>query len=223
MDGQAADHRLELLEEARLGDLAPLLEREGEVVEAMGGGLRVVGHGGLRRRPVVGGRRVGVLAPRRDGLVGRDPGHAHQVLGGRRLGPHAGGLAGRLGERGVDVRRVVELDELGGRLDDLRLADPLAGLLVLVPGAAAEREVGSDREVVGIVVDEGQAADLVDPGGVRGQEAIELLGRPGRGSRSARAPRRGRAHREGRRGSRPWRAAPSSSGRAERGLWSGGS
>ena len=60
-------------------------------------------------------------------LLRRDPGGLEQVALGGRLGRQPGGLAGGLGEGGVDVGRVVQLDQLGGGLDDLGLADPLAG------------------------------------------------------------------------------------------------
>ena len=113
----------------------------------------------------------------RDALLGRDPGDLEQVALGGRLGGHPGGLAGGLGERGVDVGRVVELDELGGGLDDLGLADPLAGHVVEVAAAAAERQVGRDRQVVGLVVDERQAAEDRDPVLVVVEEAAELFGR----------------------------------------------
>ena len=88
-----------------------------------------------------------------------------------------GRLAGRLGERGVDVGRVVELDELGGALDDLGLAHPVAGHLVLVSAPAAEAEVRRDREVVGLLVDERQAAEHRDPLLVVVKELAQLLGR----------------------------------------------
>ena len=88
----------------------------------------------------------------------------------------AGGLAGRLGERGVDVGRVVELDELGGVLDDLGLADPLAGRVVEVAAPAAEGQVRRDREVVGLLVDERQPADRRDPLAVAVEELAQLFG-----------------------------------------------
>jgi len=61
-------------------------------------------------------------------------------------------------------------------LDDLGLADPLAGRVVELPGPAAEGQVGRDRQVIGIVVDECQPAELGDPLAVGVEEAAELLG-----------------------------------------------
>ena len=55
-------------------------------------------------------------------------------------------------EGAVDVRRVVELDQLRSRLDDLGLVHPFARVVVEVAGARAERSVGSDGEVVGVLV-----------------------------------------------------------------------
>ena len=137
---------LELLEDARLVALAALLELERQVVQAMRGRFVVVG---IERQRLAGGPRVGgggvrVLADRH-GLLERDPGRLEDVGLAGRLGGEPGGLARGLGERGVDVGGVVELDEFRRALDDLGLADPLAGDLVLVAAAAAEREVRRDR------------------------------------------------------------------------------
>ena len=89
----------------------------------------------------------------------------------------AGGEPGRVREGLEDVGRVVELDDLGGALEDLRLAHPLAGLVVEVAASGAEGEVGRDREEVRVVVDQRQPADRVDPGGVVAEEAVQLLRR----------------------------------------------
>ena len=134
---------------------------------------------GRRRLVATGGPRVGradVRVVERERLRGRDVGGLEQVAGAGRLGLQPGGLAGGLGERRVQVGRVVELDELGGRLDDLGLAHPLAGGLVEVPAAAAERQVGRDREVVGVLVDEGEPADVADAVAVALDERLELVG-----------------------------------------------
>ena len=69
---------------------------------------------GLAGRPRVGGaRRTG---PRRRATVssGEMPAASRTSVLAGRLGGRPGRLAGGLGERGVDVGRVVELDELGG-------------------------------------------------------------------------------------------------------------
>ena len=66
------------------------------------------------------------------------PGGFHQVVSGGWLGGQAGLLARRLGERGEDLGRVVQLDQLRGALDDLGLRLPLAGDVVLVARPAAE-------------------------------------------------------------------------------------
>ena len=69
---QAGRGRLELLEEARLAALAPLLELEREVVQAMRGGFVVVR---IERHGLAGGPRVGrggvrvLAATGDDGLV----------------------------------------------------------------------------------------------------------------------------------------------------------
>ena len=122
------------LEQARLGALAPLLELEREVVQR--GALRhrrrraptsaAARPPRSRRRPAYGS------SPSADRLFGRDPGGIEQVVGRRRLCGESGGLAGCLGEGRIDVGRVVELDQLGRGLDDLGLADPLAGDVVEV-------------------------------------------------------------------------------------------
>ena len=111
--------------------LAALLERQRQVVHAARGVLGVgrLALRGLAARPLVGRAgiaRVGdlVLADSdADRLLGRD---ARRLPSGRRwrlarLG-QAGLLARGLGERGEDLGRVVQLDELRGALDDLRLA-----------------------------------------------------------------------------------------------------
>ena len=113
----------------------------------------------------------------RDALVGPDPGGIEELALRSRLGGQAGGLARGVGEGLVQVGRVVELDDLGGALDDLGLGRPVPGQLVEVAGPAAEREVRRDREVVRILVDQDEAAELVDPVLVRVEELAELLGR----------------------------------------------
>ena len=170
------------LEQARLAALAALLVLEGEVVQPARGRLVVVLASSEIGWPAAhesAAAAYGILAER-DALLGRDPGDLQQVALGGRLGRHAGRLAGGLGERGVDVGRVVQLDELRGRLDDLGLADPLAGDVVEVAAPAAEVQVGRDRQVVGLVVDQGHPAEDGDPVLVVVEEAAQLLGRTGR-------------------------------------------
>ena len=104
--------------------LAALLERERQVVQPPRGAPSSSASRGVQapRGPVVGRPGVRRRAPSiADRLVGRDAGHVHQVVGRGRLVGQAGLLARRLGERGEDVGRVVELDQLGGALDDLGL------------------------------------------------------------------------------------------------------
>ena len=158
----------------------------------------------LAGRPRVGGGGVRVLAP----MARPSPRARCRRPRGRPASPvgsaaKPGGLARRLGERGVDVGRVVELDELGRVLDDLGLADPFAGHLVEVAAAAAERQVRRDREVVGLLVDERQAADAPRCAPCAGRGTCAAARWTGRGSRSARGRRRPRAPRAGRCG-RPW-------------------
>ena len=104
---------------------------------------------------------------------GAIPARDHEVLGAGRLGRKAGGLSGGLGE-GRETRRGCGLDQLGDRIDDLRLRVPLARRLVLVAGPAAEGSVRTDGEVVGLLVDEHQPADLGDRRGMGLEEAVEL-------------------------------------------------
>ena len=149
---------------------------EGEVVEAGGRLLFGVGFGPVRVCGSPGlGRRGVRLFVGPHGLLGRDPGRFEELLGPCRLRRQPRGCPGRLGKGGVDVSRVVELDELRRALDDLGLAHPLAGCLIEVAGPAPERAVGSHREVVRLVVDKDETAELGDPLLVRLQEAPELL------------------------------------------------
>ena len=53
--------------------------------------------------------------------------------------------------------------------------DPLAARLVEDARAAAERAVRRDGEVVGVLVDQDEAAELADPARVARHEPIELL------------------------------------------------
>src|SRR5260221_9780800 len=167
---QARGRVLEALDESALGALAALLEVEGEVVQGgCGGGL--VG-GGLDGR-LTGSPRIG-----RAGIwIGGARLRAVGVADRRRpeISSHVGVLG--IGEGLEDVGRVVELDELRGRLDDLGLADPLALRVVVDAAAAAERSIRRDREEVLVLVDEGQAAQHPDPVGVGLHEALELLPR----------------------------------------------
>ena len=90
--GQTARRLLELLDQVRLGQLAPLLEREREVVELVRGRRLVVGVERLAGRPVVGGPGVRRVGLGRDRLLGPDPGDVEQVIGGRRFRFEPGGL-----------------------------------------------------------------------------------------------------------------------------------
>ena len=163
--------------------LAALLEGQRQVVQAARGVVGVewlvaVAAGGpVIGRSLVIEAQLGVAAGAgdADALVGRDPGGVEQVVGGGRLGGHAGLLAGGLGEGGEDLGRVVQLDQLGGALDDLGLGVPLAGDLVLVARARTERAIRRDRQVVRVVVDQHQPAGLVDAPLVGGDELHQLL------------------------------------------------
>ena len=121
----------------------------------------------LAGRPLVGGLGVQVA---RVGAPPRPPPPARRPRCPR---PRPASL----GERLEDVGRVVQLDELRRRLDDLGLGEPLAARLVEDAAPAAERAVGRDREVVGVVVDQDEAAELADPVLVRGHEPLQLLAR----------------------------------------------
>ena len=136
---------LELLEQAGLAALAALLELEGEVVQPLGRELVVVDVGRLRLGggPVVGRGRVRVGPPIETASSMPIPAASSRSPSAVGSAREAGRLAGGLGERLVDVGRVVELDELGRGLDDLGLGGPLAGGVVEVPGPAAERQVGA--------------------------------------------------------------------------------
>ena len=168
---------LELVEQAGLAGLAPLLEVEREVVQRERRALLVVRveHRRLPGGPRVGRAGVAVVDAQAERLLGRHAGRPQQVVGRGRLGGEARGLAGRLGERGEHLGRVVQLDQLRRVVDDLGIGHPLAGVRVLVSAADAERGVGRDREVVGIVVDQRQPAELGDPVAVAVQELGQLL------------------------------------------------
>ena len=87
-------------------------------------------------------------------------------------------VAGRLHEPGEDVGRVVQLDQLADRVDQLLLVVPLAVGRILVGEPRGPRLV--DRvveQVVLLVVDELDGADLAQPLAVLVQESAELLGR----------------------------------------------
>ena len=184
-DDQVADDRdkasrgaLELVEQACLAALAAFLVFERQVVEASGGRLVVVL--GQRDRlascPRIGCGGVRILG-QRHAFVRGDARDLEQVALGGRLGGHPGGFAGGLGERRVDVGRVVELDQLRGGLDDLGLAHPFTGDVIEVAAPAAERQVGRDRQVVGLVVDQRQATQHRDAVLVMVEEAAQLFGR----------------------------------------------
>ena len=74
-------------------------------------------------------------------------------------------------------------------LDDLRLGAPLAGHLVLVARAGAERAVRRDGQVVGVVVDQHQAADLLDARLLASRKRLQLIAGVGPGRWSARGSR----------------------------------
>ena len=80
----------------------------------------------LAGSPLVGRRGVRIRDRARSSPRRRSPAPRASSRRGR-LGAEARRLAGGFGERRVEVGRVVELDELGRGLDDLGLADPLAG------------------------------------------------------------------------------------------------
>jgi len=71
--GEAPGRVLELLDQACLGQLAPLLERECKVVELVGSRGLVVGIQRLAGRPVVGSSGIGGIRLRRDCLLRADP------------------------------------------------------------------------------------------------------------------------------------------------------
>ena len=160
----------------RFAALTALLELEGEVVQPSGGRLVVIGGVALRlaRGPRIGGGGIGVFA-KAHRLFGPDARGFEEVALGRRLVAHPGGVADRFHESGVDVSRVVELHEFRGILDDLGLADPLPAQVVEESGAAAEGAVGRDRQVVGLLIDEGQATVRGDPLLVPVQEPTQLI------------------------------------------------
>ena len=121
---QGAGRVLEALDEPALGSLAPILEVEGELVQRLRGGRLVARFGDCRLpgRPLVG--RLGVR-------VGLGCAGLFRPLGIARHGglvePDV--LRLRLGEGLQDVGRVVDLYELGSRVDDLGLGDPVAARL----------------------------------------------------------------------------------------------
>ena len=77
------------------------------------------------------------------------------------------------GEGGIEVRRVVELDELAAALDLLGLGDPLTRR-VLVARPRPEGAIRGDGKVLRLVIDEDQAAELTDALPVGVQEGVEL-------------------------------------------------
>ena len=175
---------LELVEQAGLALLAALLEVEREVVQRERGALLVVRveHRGLAGGPRVGGARVGRRRrPSAERLLGRDAGRAQQVVGRRRLGGEARRPRGpprrtrRTPRPGCRARSSSD-----GGVDDLGVGHPLAGVGVLVAAADAERAVGGDREVVGVVVDQRQPAELRDPVAVAVEELAPAARSPGR-------------------------------------------
>ena len=90
----------------------------------------------------------------------------------------AGRVAGGLDEPGQDVGQVVELHHLAHRVDRLLLVVPLAvgGVLVGEPGGPHLVDRVED-EVVLLVVDQLDRADLAQPLAVCLEEAAQLLGR----------------------------------------------
>ena len=169
---QGAGRVLETLDQPALGSLAAILEVEGELVQRLRGGRLVARFGDCRLpgRPLVG--RLGVR-------VGLGCAGLFRPLGIARHGglvePDV--LRLRLGEGLQDVGRVVDLDELGSRVDDLGLGDPVAARLVVDAAPAAERPVRRDGQVLGIVVDQDQPAELADPALMATHEPIQLLAR----------------------------------------------
>ena len=118
-------------------------------------------------------------SPRDTGSVGRDAGGLVQVALGGRLGRQSGGLAGGLGEGGVDVGRVVQLDELGDGLDHLGLADPLRRWLRRGSGSGCGR-TGPGRPTGSPAPRRsGSARRSRDPVAMVVQEPAQLLGATG--------------------------------------------
>ena len=155
--------------------LAALLEGEGQIVQTsrrffLAVGSLVVFLGG---RPVISGCRVGVLAADTDLISGSYVGSLGQTaLSGRLLSRFGVGLD--VGEGGKDIGWVVQLDEFRRVLDNLGLADPLAGRLVEEAAAAAETQIRGDGQVVNLVVDQNQPAQIGDPTRVGIEELAQL-------------------------------------------------
>src|SRR6185436_10529127 len=104
--------------------------------------------------------------------------HLLAAFGGRAAGFDPGVLGLGLGKGLQDVSRVVQLDQLGRGLDDLGLGDPLGPRLVVDAAAASERAVRRDGEVVRVLVDEHDAAELADARLVRAHESFQLFAGP---------------------------------------------
>ena len=163
----------------------------------------------LAGRPRVGGG--GVRDPRRATIVssGEMPAASIRSSLGGRLRAEARRLRGRPRRRprrcrpGCTARRARTADSM----TSVSLThSPVS--LVLEAAAAAEREVGRDRQVVGLLVDEGQATVRwrCAPCGGRGSAGAGPS--TGRGSRSVRARHRPRSRRAGRCGPCPWCRLP---------------